>query len=226
MTGTTHDLPVKGIVFDMDGLLMDSETVAMRSLATAGDALGYDMPIDFCRKMIGVPADICRKLVFDTYGEDFPLEQYFQTHEEHLRQMVDNGELELKKGAAELLDYLDEQHIPYAIATSSSRYRADHHLELVGIQGRFVKVVTRDDVSKGKPDPEPYLTAAAALGVPQENVLALEDSYNGVRAAVAAELRVIMIPDILPPTEEMHSKALAVYDSLHQVIDYLQSVNQ
>ncbi len=217
------DAPVRAVIFDMDGLLLDSETLAMESLVSAGTALGYDIPYSFCRRMIGMPADTCREMVLSTYGRDFPLQQYFQVHEEHLRQLVDGGRLGLKKGVVELLDYLDRHGIPRAIATSSSRSRTDHHLDLVGLTARFDHIVTRDDVSKGKPWPEPYLTAADKLGVPPAECLALEDSYNGVRAAHAAGIRVIMVPDLLDPIEEMHEKALHVVEDLHRVVDYLDT---
>ncbi|AFC87023.1 HAD family hydrolase [Frateuria aurantia] len=215
------EAPVRAVIFDMDGLLLDSETLAMDSLVSAGQALGYDIPYSFCRRMIGIPADVCREMVFSTYGRDFPLQQFFEVHEVHLRELVDSGKLGLKAGVIELLDYLDRHRIPRAIATSSSRVRTDHHLALVGLLQRFDHIVTRDDVSRGKPDPEPYLTAAAKLGVTPADCLALEDSYNGVRAAHAAAIRVIMVPDLLEPIEEMHEKALHIVDDLHRVIAFL-----
>lgn len=215
--------PVRGVIFDMDGLLLDSESLAMDSLVSAAKELGYDMPLSFCRRMIGVPADICRELVLTTYGKDFPLKAFFDLHEVHLRQLVDSGKLQLKTGVLELLDYLDAKQIPYAIATSSSRIRTDHHLALVGIFSRFKYIVTRDDVKQGKPHPEPYLTAAAKLGIAPEDALALEDSHNGVRAAHAAGIRVIMVPDLLGPDDEMHGKVQQVANDLHQVLDYLRA---
>lgn len=215
---------ISAVIFDMDGLLLDSETLAMEALVEAGRKLGYDMPDDFCRRMIGAPADQCRKMVTETYGSEFPLQKFFETQEIVLRDMVDNGRLVTKKGVNTLLDLLDEYRIPRAIATSSSRYRTDHHLKLAGIFDRFQSVITRDDVSKGKPNAEPYLTAASALGVSPENCLALEDSYNGIRAAHAAHIRVIMVPDMLPPTEEMKNTAFRIENSLEDVAEYLAPI--
>ncbi|MHC1480817.1 HAD family hydrolase [Frateuria aurantia] len=217
----TAGAPVRAVIFDMDGLLLDSESLAMDSMVSAGSALGYDVPYEFCRRMIGIPADACRELVQSTYGKDFPLQEFFAIHEVHLRELVDEGKLGLKNGVVELLDYLDRHKIPRAIATSSSRVRTDHHLALVGLLERFDHIVTRDDVSRGKPHPEPYLTAAGKLGVEPALCLALEDSYNGVRAAHAADIRVIMVPDLLDPIAEMHEKALHVVDDLHRVIAFL-----
>ncbi|MBO1359453.1 HAD family phosphatase [Acetobacter sacchari] len=219
---TTKPDPIKGVVFDMDGLLLDSETLAMDALILAAKDLGHDMPMAFCRRMIGVPADGCRALVRETYGEDFPLERFFALQEEHLRGLVDAGELALKKGVEPLLDLLDKLEIPRAIATSSSRYRTDHHLKLVGLFERFDAIVTRDDVSQGKPYPEPYLTAAEKIGVAPADCLALEDSNSGARAAQAAGIRVIIVPDLLEPVDDVRAKALAVVEDLTVVRAYIE----
>ncbi|MFI9508122.1 HAD family hydrolase [Nocardia sp. NPDC052566] len=220
------ETPVRAVVFDMDGLLIDSERLAMESLVSAGAELGYDMPIEFCRSMIGVPADRCRELAAAAYGPDFPLERYFVVHEVHLRVLVDSGRLTTKPGAAELLDYLEFQGIPKAIATSSSRDRADHHLRLVGLADRFDAVITRQDVTNGKPDPEPYLTAMAALGGEVETTLALEDSTNGLRAAHAAGLRCLLIPDLVQPTDESRHMAHRLYPDLLHAVDYIAAANE
>ena len=217
---------VHAVVFDMDGLLIGSERLAMESLISAGAELGYDMPLEFCRSMIGVPADRCRELAAQAYGPDFPLAEYFELHEVHLLRLVDDGQLRTKPGALELLDELERQGIPKAIATSSSRVRAEHHLALAGLADRFDIVVTRRDVVNGKPHPEPYLRAVAALGHEPENTLALEDSTNGLRAAHAAGLRCILIPDLVRPTAESHRLAHRVYPDLHQVVDYVVTANE
>nr|WP_295740434.1 HAD family phosphatase [uncultured Acidocella sp.] len=222
----TFATPVEAVIFDMDGLLLDTESLAMAALVSAGQALGYDMKDEFCYLMIGAPADKCRALVTEKYGADFPLERYFATQEQHLRELVDAGKMQLKSGVIEILDELDRQGIKRAIATSSSRLRTDHHLQLAGIAHRFQDIVTRDDVTRGKPNPDPYLKAASLLGVAPDRCLALEDSYNGVRAAVAAKMRVIMIPDLLPATDEMRKVAHRIVTSLHDAVTHLQELRQ
>ena len=162
---------VEAVVFDMDGLLIDSETLAMESLMSAGAELGYDLPMEFCRKMIGVPADQCRELTAHAYGAEFPISEFFDLHETHLHRLVETGRIETKPGAAPLLEALERQAIPKAIATSSSRERAERHLRSAGIAERFDIVITRQDVTNGKPHPEPYVKATAALGRGVENTL-------------------------------------------------------
>ncbi|WP_025733139.1 HAD family hydrolase [Carnimonas nigrificans] len=212
---------VNAVIFDMDGLLLDSETLAMDALVISGRELGYDMPDDFCQAMIGMPADRCREMVVETYGAEFPLEAFFEGQEKALHRLVEEGALTTKKGVEKLLDLLDQHQIPRAIATSSSRYRTDRHLEKAGLDGRFNAIISRDDVSQGKPHAEPYLTAAKALGVAPAHCLALEDSYNGIRAAHAAGIRVMMVPDLLPPTDEMRELAFNIVDNLEEVAEWL-----
>ncbi|GAN54913.1 HAD family hydrolase [Tanticharoenia sakaeratensis] len=224
MTNDTTHAPIDGVIFDMDGLLLDSETLAMEAMEAAGRSMGYDMPLSFCRRMIGIPADQCRQLVRDTFGEDAPVEGLFEAQEVALRAMVDAGRLVTKEGVVPLLDYLDAERMPRAIATSSSRYRADHHLGLVGLLERFDVIVTRDDVTRGKPDPEPYLLAASKIGVAPAQCLALEDSPSGARAAQAAAIRTIVVPDLISAPDDVRARALFVLDDLHGALDYLKDV--
>jgi HAD superfamily hydrolase (TIGR01509 family) len=221
MTAATAPLPIEAVIFDMDGLLLDTEALAMEALMSAGLEVGTEMPRAFCHGMIGRALDQCRAMIVERYGADFPLDRYFALQDAHLNALVASGRMELKAGVVPLLDELDRLGLKRAVATSSGRGRALHHLEVAGIVGRFERIVTRDDVSRGKPDPEPYLTAAAGLGVRPEACLALEDSHTGVRAAHAAGMRVIMVPDLLQPTEEMHDKAHRIVQSLHEVIAFL-----
>ncbi|KZM71725.1 HAD family hydrolase [Nocardia terpenica] len=217
--------PVAAVVFDMDGLLLDSERLALESLASAGTALGYDLTLEFRRSMIGMPADRCRELAVESFGAEFPLEDFFALHETHLSELVAGGRLVTKTGVAELLDWLESNAIPKAIATSSGRARTEHHLRAAGIADRFDAIVTRQDVERGKPHPEPYLTAMAALGADPEYTLALEDSPNGLRAAHAAGLRCLLIPDLVSPTPETRGLAHRVLPDLHAAIEYIAAVN-
>ena len=210
----TPQEPVRGVIFDMDGLLLDSETLARDATIAAGRDLGQEIPLSFCRSMIGIPADGCRQMIRETYGTDFPLERFFALHDRHLRALVDDGRLVLKNGVEPMLDLLDRLHLPRAIATSSSRARTDHHLLVVGLFDRFDAIITRDDVQRGKPDAEPYLKAATRIGIVPEYCLALEDSHSGARAAIAAGIRVIVVPDLMEPSAEIRENALAIVKDL------------
>ncbi|NVN01279.1 MULTISPECIES: HAD family hydrolase [Asaia] len=218
---TTPQISVRGVIFDMDGLLLDSETLAMEALICAGRDLGYDLTLAFCKRMIGVPEDGCAALLRDAFGNAFPSEQFFALQAEHLRRFISDGRLAVKPGVVALLDLLDARHIPRAIATSSGRDRTEDQLRRVALIDRFDAIVSRDDVTRGKPAPDPYLVAASRIGVAPELCLALEDSTNGAHAALAAGMRVIVVPDMIEPTEEIREKALAIVSDLSIAQDYL-----
>jgi HAD superfamily hydrolase (TIGR01509 family) len=210
------------VVFDMDGLLLNTEALARRAMRLAGAELGVDLPEAFCALMIGVPVDGCRRLLLEHYQDALSADDLFAASTRHLKAQIDAGEMHLKPGVQELLDLLEAHHLPRAVATSSSREKAVHHLSRAGIRHRFDALLTRDDVSHGKPHPDLYLAAAEALGMAPSRCLALEDSYNGVRAASAAGMPVVMVPDLLAPTDEMRTLCLAVVHDLHDVVDMLQ----
>lgn len=210
--------PFDAVVFDMDGLLLDSESIALLGMQDAALEQGIDMPAELRRQMIGMPADSCRKLVADRYGSAVDIERLFASATRHLEGYVQSGALRVKPGVRALLDALDRLRLPRAIATSSGRRRAQHHLEIVGLFDRMDTVVTRDDVARGKPHPDLYLEAARRLGLAPSRCLAFEDSYNGVHAAAAAGMPVIMVPDLLTPTAEMYATALSVLGSLEEVL--------
>jgi HAD superfamily hydrolase (TIGR01509 family) len=210
-------LHIKAVLFDMDGLLLDTESLAMRGLEQAAAAMGISAPESFRHAMIGVPADHCRVLIEERFGLGFPAEDYLAAASRHMNIMIEAGALQLKPGVRCLLSHLEALEIPKAVATSSSRVKAECHLRHTGILDRFDAVVTRDDVARGKPHPDLFLQAAERLGMRAEQCLALEDSYNGVRAAHAAGATVIMVPDLLPPTNEMREKCALVATDLHAV---------
>ncbi|WP_025841492.1 HAD family hydrolase [Asaia platycodi] len=218
---TTPQISVRGVIFDMDGLLLDSETLAMEALICAGRDLDCELSRFFCERMIGVPEDGCAALLRDTYGDAFPSERFFALQTEHLRHFIDSGRLAIKPGVVPLLDLLDARHIPRAIATSSGRDRTEDQLRRVSLYDRFDAIVSRDDVTQGKPAPDPYLVAASRIGVDPELCLALEDSTNGAIAALAAGMRVIVVPDLIQPADEVREKVLAIVRDLFVARDYV-----
>jgi HAD superfamily hydrolase (TIGR01509 family) len=209
--------PVHAVVFDMDGLLLNTEVLARRGLQRAAADFGLDMPTSLCEQMIGVPLDGCRRLMLARFGPKMPVDAFFAEATRHLHAQIDAGQLTLKPGAAQLLARLDQEGLPRALATSSSHAKALHHLAAADIGHGFEAIVTRNDVARGKPHPDIYLEAARRLGQPPGACLALEDSHNGVRAAHAAAMPVVMVPDLLPPTEEMRRLSAAVLHDLHAV---------
>jgi HAD superfamily hydrolase (TIGR01509 family) len=210
--------PIDGVVFDMDGLLLDTESLAMRSLANAAGDWGVNAPTSFHHAMIGLSADGCCELLRGRFGPGFYAEAYLASANRHLERLVETGQLRLKSGVLALLAHLEHLGLPKAVATSSSRFKAARHLQAVDIFDRFEVIITRDDVARGKPHPDLFLLAMKELGLPPRRCLVLEDSYNGVRAASAAGATVIMVPDLLPATEEMHSLCAMVVTDLNAIL--------
>ena len=213
---------IKAVLLDMDGTLLDTEKVYLESLVSALASFGYnDGVVTLCHAMVGIPALECEAMLRARYGEDFPLPQLRQAFNARRDEILASG-LPLKNGAMELLDALRETLLPLAIVTSSSRRTADEHLTLAGIRTRFETIVTRDDVVRGKPSPDLYLLAASRFGVNPEFCLAIEDSNPGVAAAHAAGAITLMVPDIVPPTEESRARCAAVLPDLGAVLTMLR----
>lgn len=204
------------VVFDMDGLLFDSERLYAASILTAAREVGCAMSHDVFLQLVGRSHEVNHRFLLEHYGADYPLQALIATWGQHFRALAAAG-LPLKPGAAELLDLLDALGLPRAIATSSTHANVQHNLSALGLVDRFHSVVARGDYVSGKPSPDPFLRAAERLGVAPPLCLALEDSHNGVRSASAAGMMTIMVPDLIPATDEIQGLCTLVVDDLHAV---------
>ncbi|WP_419904969.1 HAD family hydrolase [Kiloniella sp.] len=209
---------LQAVVFDMDGVLIDSEVLYQKSAIQSAKEHGFLLTEELHRSIVGLPQEICDTIIREAMGPDFPFEKYNQRYSQILATEFQR-DIPVKSGVKELLTLLTILGIPTAVATSSSRKVAIDHLTRAELVSYFNTIVTRDDVNNGKPHPEPYLSAAGRLQVKPENCLALEDSHNGVRSAHGAGMQTIMVPDMLPATEEIRGLCIAIMTNLHQVRD-------
>jgi HAD superfamily hydrolase (TIGR01509 family) len=213
---------IAAVLLDMDGTLLDTEKVYLEALIISLGTLGYTDGVEaLCHAMIGIPGPDCERMFLDHFGADFPLDRVNVAFAAHCADIMRLGP-PLKPGAVALLDAIDAARLPKAIVTSSSRRTAAEHLGLAGIGDRFDAILTRDDVRHGKPNPDLYLLAAARFGVRPDACLAVEDSNPGVAAAHAAGTITLMVPDILPPTDETRAKCHAVLPDLDAVLTLLR----
>ena len=204
------------VVFDMDGLLFDTEALYQEAFTRAASERGYDMPATVFLSMVGHPWPVNRGQLLDHYGPAFPVDEFGEAVREHFILMADTH-LRLKPGVLELLDVLDKLRLPRAIATSSRHDTVQHHLAAHALHGRFHAVVAHGDYAASKPAPDPYLNAAERLGVAPRSCLALEDSHAGVRSASSAGMTTIMVPDLLQPTDEIRRLCTHVATDLDEV---------
>lgn len=216
-------LPVRAVIFDMDGLLVDSESVYRDAMFAAAEADGRHLPLPVFHAMIGTAWVTGAQILRDHFGQDFDTEAFEAACSQRFYATVAEAGLALKAGVLDLLDDLDRLAMPRAVATSSTHNAVKHSLGPHGLPERFHAIVARGDYARAKPHPDPFLTAAARLGVAPEHCLALEDSHNGVRAAHAAGMMTVMVPDLLDPTEEMHDLCQHIADDLHAVRDLISA---
>lgn len=209
------------VVFDLDGTLIDSEALVKEAHFAACAQLGFSMSEAQFLSLVGMHREANDAQLKSFYGDDFPLEAFIAATRAHVGERV----APLKRGAVELMDTLDDLALPYGLATSSRRPWVERHFTAHGLTARFRAVVTRQDCVDGKPHPEPYLNAAKLLHAAPCDVLALEDSYAGVTSAHAAGCMTVMIPDLLPPDEDMRLKARVVV-SLQDVLALLTQTHE
>lgn len=207
---------VEAVVFDMDGLLIDSESLYRDAMTAAALAMGREMPIELYLRMVGHPWAQNLGLVRDHFGPGFDVHAFRADARDRFRAAA-AARIELKAGVVEILDDLDALGLPRAIATSSPHGQVQSHIGAHDLLHRFHAVVAEGDYARGKPYPDPYLKAAEALGVAPDACLALEDSHPGVRAAASAGMMTIMVPDLLEATGEMRDLCVRIARDLHEV---------
>jgi len=215
MTSPARFAPFAAVIFDMDGTLLDTELVFREIVWDVTRDLGFEMTTDVHGRMVGSSHEATRRLLTEAYGVSFPY-ALFDAECRRIMHARMAQSVPVKPGVEEILRELKGRRIPTAVATSSRAAHALTHLGTAGLLDMFQAIVTRDDVTHPKPHPEPYLTAARHLGVLPASCLAIEDSHSGVRAAHGAGMQTVMVPDLVPPSEDIRALCV-VLRSLHEV---------
>jgi HAD superfamily hydrolase (TIGR01509 family) len=208
-------------IFDMDGLLLDTERVCMRVFKQACENVNLPFYEDVYLSIIGRNSAGIDLILRQAYGDD--LDRLHAEWRINYDAIVKHQAIPVKDGVVELLEWLKSNNVPTAVATSTHREVATIKLELAGLSKYFDNLTCGCEVIHGKPDPEIYLLAAERLDVQPEHCLAFEDSNNGVRSAVAAHMTTFQIPDLVEPCEEVTALGHQIQPSLIDVLAYLKA---
>lgn len=211
----------QAVVFDMDGVIFDSERLVIETWKVVAEKYGIAGIDQACLSCTGLNREATAIRMREIYGEQFPYETYKKEASALFHERYDRGRLPMKPGVVELLQFLKDRNICVALASSTRSEIVRQELADAGIISYFDEVICGDMVAHSKPAPDIFLKACECLHVDPQEAYGIEDSYNGIRAAHAAGLWPIMVPDLCPPTEEMRQLTEAVLPSLHAVREYL-----
>ncbi len=213
----------KAFIFDMDGLLFDTELLTQEALRAMSQKYGEREDVDeFYPTTCGTTLATAKVLYKNFFGENYPFEERRNEMRQWMREQIDEYGIPVKKGAEELLKFLKETGYKIALATSTTRMSAEGHLKKAGFLSYFDATVCGDEIENAKPNPEIFLKAAKKLGAEPQNCFVAEDSYLGVEAGAAAGMRVFMIPDMNPPRDKEKELAYMICSDLTDVKKYLE----
>ncbi len=212
----------RAVIFDMDGLMIDTESLALKAWQLAGVDFGFPITEDIFVTMVGRNRWDSDRTLVEVFGSDFPVDAVRKRYRTYVDGWIDEGMLSIKSGLLELLGFLDQVSIPKAVATSTEYDRAIYKLSLVNLLDHFPIVIAGDQVEKGKPAPDIFLAAALQLEVLPKHCLVLEDSDAGIQAAYDAGMTSVMIPDMKPPSEKSRAFAHRVFGELDEFHDYFR----
>ena len=210
---------IKAIIFDMDGLMIDSERVTFECYQERLKDMNLTMDEEFYKTLLGKPIKGIYQRFYDVYGNDFPIENVIQDVHQLMAERFETEGVPVKKGLVELLHYLKDNNYKTIVATSSNRDRVDKILAQAKITEFFDDSICGDEVTKGKPNPEVFLKSCQKLGVNVDEAIVLEDSEAGIQASYDANIKVICIPDMKYP-----EKTFKILKDLTEVTAYLKSL--
>ena len=215
---------IKAIIFDMDGLMIDSERVTFECYQERLKDMNLTMDEEFYKTLLGKPIKGIYQRFYDVYGNDFPIDNVIQDVHQLMDERFETEGVPVKKGLVELLHYLKDNNYKTIVATSSNRDRVDKILAQAKITEFFDDSICGDEVTKGKPNPEVFLKSCQKLGVNVDEAIVLVDSEAGIQASYDANIKVICIPDMKYPEKQYEEKTFKILKDLTEVTAYLKSL--
>ncbi len=217
---------MKTIIFDMDGILFDTEKLCVDTWVMLAKEKNIEGMTEAMNACIGTNNELTKQIMLNYYGENFEYDWFRSESGKRMRQEIKEHGVPLKPGVFELLDYLKSGNYRLGLASSTRREIIMEELTLMNLAGYFESIVGGDMVEKSKPEPDIYLKICSDMNVNPEDCYAIEDSYNGIRSAYKARLHPIMVPDLLPPTEEMKELCSSIQDSLIETRHYFMKLDE
>lgn len=211
----------KAVVFDMDGVLFDTEKLCMDSWNMIAGECGIRDMQEIFMQCVGRNANDTRTLILNHYGQDFPYDDFCKETSKWFREQIEQNGMPVKPGVRELLKYLKENDYRVGLASSTKRESVISHLRNAGILDYFEVIIGGDMVEHSKPEPDIYLLACREMDVAPEAACAIEDSPNGIRSAHRAGMKPIMVPDLIAPDEEMEQLSFRIFRDLIEVKEFL-----
>lgn len=212
---------MKAVIFDMDGVLFDTEKICMLSWDYAGEIMGIGKAGYMIMKTLGMNAPTAIKVLKNEFDQDFDAEKFKKIGRDFSYDYFDKYGVPMKDGVKNILEHLKNRNYKIALASSTSTISVMHHLEDAEIKNYFDAIVCGDMIEKSKPEPDIYLKAAELLGLPPAECYAIEDSKNGLISATKAGCKTIMVPDLWQGDDETNSFILAKCKSLNEVINII-----
>lgn len=217
---------VSGIIFDMDGILIDSERQSNEGWLWAAGQLGVDMPMWLIDSFKGAPAELCCKFFDDYYKGVIDYWEAKELRTQYVYKIRETEGIPVKKGVKDIFEYIRNSGLKCAVATSTRRESAEKTLHEIGVWDYLDAVVYGDEVEYGKPEPDIFLRAAKAIGVNPSEAVVVEDSINGIKAGYAADMRVVHIPDTIAIGDDIRKLTYMVCGDLNGLIDVVESINK
>ena len=214
---------IKGVISDMDGVMLDSEKLYVRFWCEAAQSHGYPMKKEHALGIRSMARPFAIQKLQGWFGEDFDYDKVRDTRVKIMDEYISAHGIEAKRGAKALLQWLKANNIKTALATATAVDRATLYLDRVGLLEYFDVIASARMVKRGKPEPDIYLFAAEQLGLDPKDCLALEDSQNGVRSAAAAGCKTVLVPDLDNPENELSHLLYATACDLKEVIAIIQA---
>ena len=212
----------KAVIFDMDGVIFDSERLVLDCWEKVGEKYHLANIREVFIECIGTNKEKTKEIVHKHYGDSFAYDKFAKEASLIFHDVVKSDGLPVKNGVRELLEYLKQNEIPVGLASSTRLAVVEEELKQAGLYEYFQVVVGGDQLKRSKPHPDIYLMACEKMKALPKDAYAIEDSYNGIRAAYGAGMMPVMVPDILPATEEMQKMSVIVLENLLQVEEFFR----